>query len=246
MKQIIVFLLLFSFSAAYTQVIISEFQSANSSTIADEWGDFDDWIELYNSGSSSLDIGGLVLKNNAHIWGIPMGDTSTLLSPGSYFFIWADHEESQGPFHANFRLSTSESLIICESDSNTIIDSLIIPDLPENVSYGICPNGEWRIFNEPSPREANNCKSTSSQTTSTTDFLIYPTITRDKVIVKVPNNNGDRVDVSLISILGKTLIVKSNISDELTFSLGKYNSGMYILLLSSDNTIWSEKIIKVK
>jgi hypothetical protein len=239
MKQIIVFILFFLCYSGYTQVIISEFQSSNNSTICDEWGDFDDWIELYNPNDHSVNIEGMVLKNNAHIWAIPVGDTSTLLSSGSYFLIWADHEESEGLFHANFRLSTSESLIICESDSNTVIDSLRIPSLSEDVSYGICPDGEWRIFNVPSPMEIN-------QTTRTNYFLIYPTITRDKIFIKIPNNVKDRIDIWLISILGKTLIEKSFNSDELTVSLETYNSGMYILLLSSKNTIWKEKIIRTK
>jgi hypothetical protein len=244
MKQIIVFSLLFLFNSGYSQVIFSEFQSSNSSTISDEWGDYDDWIELHNSGSHSVNIGGMVLKNNAHIWGIPKGDTSTILSPGSYFFIWADHEESEGKFHANFRLSTSESLIICESDSNTVIDSLIIPELSEDVSYGICPDGKWRIFNTPTPMKANNCESTNNQTIRTNDLLIYPKISRDKILIKIPNNIDNRINMKLISILGHIIIEKSITSEEFTISLEKHNSGIYILLLSSKNTIWKEKIIK--
>lgn len=246
MKQIIIFILLFFYYSGYTQVIISEFQSSNNSTICDEYGDYDDWIELYNPNNYSVNIEGMVLKNNAHIWGIPMGDTSTLLSPGSYFLIWADHEELQGKFHASFKLSTSESLIICESDSNTIIDSLKIPLLSEDFSYGVCPDGKWRIFIIPSPMEANNCESAINQTIRSNDFLIYPRITRDKIFVKIPDNVKDRINIKLISISGNTLIEKSFIDDELTVSLEKYNSGMYILLLSSKNSIWKEKIIRMK
>jgi hypothetical protein len=246
MKQIIVFILFFLGYSGYTQVIISEFQSSNNSTICDEWGDYDDWIELYNPNNHSVNIEGMVLKNNAHIWGIPVGDTSTLLSPGSYFLIWADHEESEGIFHANFRLSTSESIIICEPDSNTVIDSVIIPSLSDDFSYGVCPDGEWRIFNVPSPMEVNNCESTINQAIRTNDFLIYPEITRDKIFVKIPNNVKDRINIKLISISGNTLTEESFISDELTISLEKYNSGMYILLISSKNNIWKEKIIRAK
>jgi hypothetical protein len=246
MGKLIVFILIFIFYPGYTQVIISEFQSVNNFTICDEWGDYDDWIELYNPNDDAVNIGGMVLRNNAHIWGIPTGDTSTLLSPGSYFFIWADHEEEQGLFHANFRLSTSESLIICESDSNTIIDSLRIPELPDDYSYGICPGGEWRIFSDPSPMEANNCESSINETIRTNDFLIYPTITGDKVYVKIPDNAKGRIAAKLISISGTIIMENSFIDEEFTISLKKYNSGMYILLLSAQNTMWEDKIIKMK
>jgi len=246
MKQLIAFILLFIFYPGYTQVIISEFQSSNHSTICDEWGDYDDWIELYNSNVDPVNIGGMVLKNNAHIWGIPIGDTSTLLSPGSYFLIWADHEEEEGLFHANFRLSASESLIICESDSNTVLDSVGIPSLPEDVSYGICPDNEWRIFYVPSPMEENNCESTINQTISTSDILIFPKIARDKAYIKIPNNLKDRIDIKLISISGNILIEESFIGEEFSISLETYDSGMYILLLSVKNNIWKEKLIKLK
>ncbi|MBN1415721.1 MAG: T9SS type A sorting domain-containing protein [Bacteroidales bacterium] len=246
MKQVSVFILLFIFYSGYTQVILSEFQSSNHSTISDEWGDFDDWIELYNPNNHAVNIEGMVLKNNAHIWGIPTGDTNTLLSPYSCFLIWADHEESEGLFHANFRLSASESLIICESDSNTVIDSVEIPSLADDVSYGICPDGKWRIFNDPSPMEENNCESTVNQAISTNDILIYPKITRDKIYVKIPDNLKDRVVVKMISVSGNILTEKSFVSEEPTISLETYNNGMYILLLSTKNNIWKEKIIKLK
>jgi hypothetical protein len=246
MKQLIVFILLFIFYPGYTQVIISEFQSVNDFTICDEWGDYDDWIELYNPYDDPVDIGGMVLRNSGHIWGIPTGDTSTLLSPGSYFFIWADHEEEEGLFHANFRLSTSETLIICESDSNTIIDSLRIPEIPDDYSYGICPGGEWRIFSDPSPMEANNCESSINQIISISDIIIFPKITRDQIYIEIPDNTKRRMDVKLISITGNIILEKSFIGEEFKISLENYNSGMYILLLSAQNTIWEEKIIKMK
>jgi hypothetical protein len=86
MKQTVIFILLSIFYSGNAQVIISEIQSSNSSAVSDEWGDFDDWIELCNPGDLPVNIEGMVMKNNAHIWGIPAGDTSTLLVPGSYFF----------------------------------------------------------------------------------------------------------------------------------------------------------------
>lgn len=39
---------------------------------------------------------------------------------------------------------------------------------------------------------------------------------------------------------------KSFISEEFIVSLENYNSGIYILLLSSENTVRKEKIIKIK
>ena len=46
-------------------VVISEFQASNNSTIADEDGDFSDWIELYNSSLDPVDITGWHLTDDA-------------------------------------------------------------------------------------------------------------------------------------------------------------------------------------
>ncbi|MFN8134713.1 MAG: hypothetical protein U0Z17_05650 [Bacteroidales bacterium] len=39
-------------SGCFSQVVINEVQTSNKSSIADEDGDYEDWIELYNSGVS--------------------------------------------------------------------------------------------------------------------------------------------------------------------------------------------------
>jgi hypothetical protein len=160
--------------------------------------------------------------------------------------IWADHEESEGTFHANFRLSTSESLIICEPDSSTVKDSLIIPDLASDESYGRCPDGEWRIFDTPSPMEANHCEPTINPTFRTGGLSIYPGITRENILLNIPDSEEGRKEITLISTLGSILFEQSFFGEELTVSLNRYPSGIYILLLSSGNTIFIEKIMKTE
>src|SRR6266446_5424640 len=46
-------------------VVISEFLAHNTSGLMDEDGDFSDWIELYNSGTNSVDLGGWFLTDDA-------------------------------------------------------------------------------------------------------------------------------------------------------------------------------------
>mgnify|MGYP006287060319 CR=1 FL=1 len=40
--------------STYTQVVINEFMSLNNSTIEDEDGEYNDWIEIYNAGSEPM------------------------------------------------------------------------------------------------------------------------------------------------------------------------------------------------
>ena len=45
-------------------IFINEFMASNNSVHADEYGDFDDWIELYNSADKPMNIAGLYLTDN--------------------------------------------------------------------------------------------------------------------------------------------------------------------------------------
>jgi hypothetical protein len=92
--------------SAATGVIISEFMAANDSTLTNEFGRYDDWIELHNNGPSTIDLTGLHLTddaNNLTKWTFP----SASMSPGSYLVVWASNKDTviNGEIHTSFRLS---------------------------------------------------------------------------------------------------------------------------------------------
>ncbi|MEX0944573.1 MAG: lamin tail domain-containing protein, partial [Balneolaceae bacterium] len=57
-------LLLFLTNPVHAQIVINEIQASNSETIFDDDGDAGDWIELYNSGSESVDLTGYGLSDD--------------------------------------------------------------------------------------------------------------------------------------------------------------------------------------
>src|SRR5262245_38699730 len=46
-------------------VIISEFMADNTHTLADEDGDYDDWVEIYNTSSGPVNLNGWYLTDTA-------------------------------------------------------------------------------------------------------------------------------------------------------------------------------------
>jgi len=57
------------------KVVINEFLARNNSQGSDEFGEFDDWIELYNFGTNITEIGGMFLSDDVLIpakWAIPV------------------------------------------------------------------------------------------------------------------------------------------------------------------------------
>ncbi|MBN2704501.1 MAG: CotH kinase family protein, partial [Pontiellaceae bacterium] len=132
--------------------------ASNKATLADPQGDFDDWIEIYNTGPGAIDLSGMYLTDDLRTptkWQIPWG---TFIEQGNYLLIWADEDVLDSGLHANFKLSAGgEEIGLYSVDGMTLLDSISFHDQVDDVSYGRFPNGEssWLFMNSPSPNAAN-------------------------------------------------------------------------------------------
>ncbi|MGE5394576.1 MAG: lamin tail domain-containing protein [Candidatus Saccharibacteria bacterium] len=82
------FLMLFLYDATEAQIVINEISNMNSGQIVDEDGEYEDWIELYNTSSSSTNLSGYYLSDdslNLEKWPIP----SYQMAPSGYLTIFA-------------------------------------------------------------------------------------------------------------------------------------------------------------
>ena len=127
-------------------LFINEFMASNNSDsgINDPYGDYDDWIEIYNSGDMPVDLAGMYLTDtlaNPTKWQIPSGSPSQTTVPAHGFvIIWADEEAAEGPLHANFKLSGSgEDLGLFYTDGVTAIDTVVFGEQTTNMAYGRDP-----------------------------------------------------------------------------------------------------------
>ena len=79
---------------------INEVMAANLSTESDSSGDFDDWIEIYNSSSKAIDLAGMHLTDNfgnPSKWRFPANNTDrTTINPNRFKLIWGDDEKGPG------------------------------------------------------------------------------------------------------------------------------------------------------
>lgn len=92
------------------ELYINEFMAANASTYADEFGEFDDWIEIYNPSEDPVAMSDYFLtdsQRNTILWNFP----DTTIAPGSLLLVWADEDTWQGPLHANFKLDRNGEMI---------------------------------------------------------------------------------------------------------------------------------------
>ncbi|MBT7859043.1 MAG: T9SS type A sorting domain-containing protein [Gemmatimonadetes bacterium] len=145
-------------------IAINEIMAVNDSTYADEHGDYDDWIELYNRGDEAVDVGGLYLTDNLDQptkWQLPLGSPdSTTIESGGFLVLWADGDTDQGILHLDLKLSGSGEqigLLQISGLDTMIVDSLSFGEQTAAVSFGRFPDGDgdFSLLTLPSPGEAN-------------------------------------------------------------------------------------------
>ncbi len=140
-------------------VVINEMMASNATTIADEDGDYEDWIELYNAGNEIISLGGWGLSddyNNPYKWVFP----GISLKPGSFLLVWAsgkNRSDPQSPLHSNFSIRAAGEEVLITHPSGNLIDALAPLPLPADISYGRQPDAapEWCYFDAPTPGESN-------------------------------------------------------------------------------------------
>jgi hypothetical protein len=141
-------------------VVLNELMAENKTTIANpvKAESYDDWFELYNPGSTAVNLGGMYLTDKLSEptkFRIPDGVT---IPAGGYLVFWADEHAELGNQHTNFKLSASgESVALFHTDGATLIDSVTFGQQAADVSYGRTPNGgpAWTALPKPTPGTAN-------------------------------------------------------------------------------------------
>ncbi len=158
MKKILFLLfLLFCVGSAQT-VKINEVMSLNAATLADADGDYPDWIELYNPTTLPVNVQNYALSDDIDAltkWTFP----NVTLPPQGVLVIFASDKDrtDASELHLNFKLKSKGEQIFLVSPSNSIIDSVTIPPLAVDVSYGRSPDGaaNWAYFISPTPGQSN-------------------------------------------------------------------------------------------
>lgn len=121
-------------------LVINEFMSDNENTVADQDGEYDDWIELYNNGTENVNLDGYYLSDDVgdpYQWMFP--DTSIMA--GEYIVIWADDDDGQQGLHTNFKLSKSGETILLSDNSQNLLDQVTFLQQKPDTTTGRFPNG---------------------------------------------------------------------------------------------------------
>jgi hypothetical protein len=128
---------------AGAQIVINEILASNTTVNVDEDGDYNDWVELYNAGTTPINLNGYGLTDDATLpykWTFP----ATTMASHSYLLVWCSDKDRTvvgQPLHTNWKISASGETITLTNPGGTTADSSPAVSLPDNISYGRIPNG---------------------------------------------------------------------------------------------------------
>jgi len=136
-------------------LILNEMMAGNDSTLADSDGEYEDWIEITNTGTESIDLSEYHLTDDMAFprkYSFP----DTIIQPGEYMIIWADKDTDQGSLHAEFKLDKDgEEVYLMQG--YVIVDWISFPDIDDDVSWGRYPDAgeDWMFQAYPTPGAPN-------------------------------------------------------------------------------------------
>lgn len=145
-----------------SQIVINEYSASNLISFFDSFGKTEDWVELYNAGTESVDISGWHLSDkddNPAKWEFPSG---TVIAPGQFMVIYCSGRDGvfSGRFHTNFKLSqtTGKDGILLSDESENILEyyDLSITMVEHSNCRSVDGGDEWMVCTSPTFSTSNN------------------------------------------------------------------------------------------
>ncbi|MCL5099335.1 MAG: lamin tail domain-containing protein, partial [Candidatus Omnitrophica bacterium] len=149
----------------FPPIWLNEVEPENLLGLEDTLGHCVPWLELFNSGTSSVSLSGLYLANNytnLAQWAFPTG---AVINLDEFKVIFADgvvQESSSNEWHTDFTVSPASGSVVLSRLYNgqlQVLDYLNYNGIGADRSYGSAPDGqpfENHQFYYPTPGASNN------------------------------------------------------------------------------------------
>lgn len=130
-------------------IVINELMAANTKSLADPQGQYEDWLELHNLSDTTVNLTGMYLTDkidNLKKWAFP---ADTTIPAHGYLLVWLDEDgKAEVGLHANFKLSRNgEIVMLVDTDArgNQVLDTVAFEKQEKDVALGRWPNGSGKL-----------------------------------------------------------------------------------------------------
>ncbi len=210
-------------------LFINEFMADNEKTIADEHGNYGDWIEIFNGDDEDVFLGDLFLTDNFNKpdkWQMP----DLILPAGGFILIWADGTTAQGSGHASFKLAKEGEEIGIYSADLLVIDTLSFGLQREDVSMGRrIDGGEEIVFLAAATPGRTNNPTSSGDWPEEEKLTVWPNPASGGMI-----RLSEQVDCRVYSAGGHLVFAGR---DVIGIDISRYSPGLYIIVTSDGRSV---------
>lgn len=209
-------------------LVINEIAASNSNTQADQDGEYDDWIELYNNTSNPIDLSGYYLSDDASNltkWTFPNG---TIINGNDYLIIWADKDTLQAGLHANFKLSASGESLHLSDASISLLDESTFGIQTTDITWARFPNGVGSFTYMNPTFSSENLHPVSVEEIVLADdeeLIIYPNPGKNYVNI----NSTDKGSFIIYNMLGEVMFSDYKKEGNHLIDISQWGAGIYIV-----------------
>jgi parallel beta-helix repeat protein len=234
-----------------TGLYINEFMAKNDLAFADPHGEYDDWIEVYNSNDFPVYLGGLNFlagSTDERFWMVPLFDESaTTIEAHDFMLFWADKDPEQGILHMDFNVRASGgSLGLVQIIDKQIheIDRIDYSEQPADIAFGRYPDGGMLLT--PlflTPGTSNILSDVPGSTVDPAGLSIYPNPADQYIIIDHPDLN--RPTVSELRNLNGQIMMQFILmpGEPVRIDVSGLPAGIYVIRISSPTVISSKRIV---
>ncbi len=151
-----------SLTTVSSQLFINEYSASNLKSLKDNYDKYEDWFEIYNAGSESVDLNGYYFSDkltNNKKW---QCTSSITINPRASLVVWTSgrNEVKDGNIHTDFKITQTkgDEYLIISDPSGVIIDQVKVQLAQLGHSWARNNDGdtEWKVCDKPSPKRSNN------------------------------------------------------------------------------------------
>ena len=214
-------------------LVINEIMAGNVSAVADQNGEYDDWVELYNGNNFSLNLNGYYLSDNENElskWTFP----NVTIPANGYLIIWCDTAgNSQTGLHTTYRLSADQEEVYLTDPTGLVVDAVHYVNMITDNGFARVPNGTGAMQYQAHTYNTINQNSTGLLDVNTIrNMRVYPNPSNNRIYILGANES-----VSVFNMMGQKVFYKQEVK---SIDISNWKNGIYFVK-SGNNVV---KIIK--
>jgi hypothetical protein len=211
---------------ADSEVVINEIMASNEMTAADADDEYDDWIELYNNGNTTIDLSAWYLSDSDSQLDKFQFPEGAQIEAGAYLIVWTDGDVFQEGLHTSFKLSADGEALYLLNAEQEIVDEIAFGAQTTDMGYARIPNGTGDfIVKDPTHGWNNELMVSTNDLAGNDVFNIFPNPANDRLHINIGKGSEG---ISVFNIMGQE-IYQEAVNFETEFSIAGWPSGVYII-----------------